>query len=278
MSGIIFVKTGDLDQITAFYRERLRFEDWLAQEDCVILRHGNLLLGFCQRDQVDTAGLITVFCPSQKEVDDYYDSLGDVAENRPRRNDKYNIYHFFGKDPDGRTFEVQYFLNPVSRYLSGDELLFTRRSVRHFLSEPVPEQLLMKVIDLSRFAPTSRNTQGYYFKMIDDPNLLKRLSLLRGSSTAPLAQAPQAVAVCSDPGKSRRHIQDGCIAAYHFLLAAWHYGLGTCWIAAMDSPEVKSLLNLPEAHYVATITPFGFPASPAPATPVRRELNWFLHD
>jgi nitroreductase len=276
MSGIIFLKTMMLDQVTQFYKERLQFEEWMNQNDCRILRYGNLLLGFCQRDEADTSGLVTIFCQSQGAVDGYYDRLKNVARERPKHNDKYNIYHFFGTDPEKRTFEVQFFLDPVSRFRCGDDLLRTRRSIRRFLPESVPESLLNNVFELSRFAPTSHNNQGYYFKPIADRDILAKLSQLRGSSSAPIARAPMAVAICSDPDKSRRHIQDGCIAAYHFLLAAWHYGLGTCWIAAMDKPEVKELLGVPDTHYIATITPLGFPSGKALQMPERRELGWFV--
>jgi len=44
------------------------------------------------------------------------------------------------------------------------------------------------------------------------------------------------------------------------MLSAWVYGLGTCWIADMDRDEVKDLLKVPKEHYVATVTPVGFPA------------------
>ncbi len=69
-----------------------------------------------------------------------------------------------------------------------------------------------------------------------------------------------AVVVCSDPAMSKRHIQDGCIVAYHFTLAAWNFGLGTCWIGGMDTEEVKEKLGIPQDHYVATVTPLGYPS------------------
>ena len=87
-----------------------------------------------------------------------------------------------------------------------------------------------------------------------------------------------AVAICSDPDKSRRHIQDGVIAAYHFMLAAWFYGLGTCWIAAMDRDDVKDKLGIPKHHYVATITPLGYPEfipEPPPRKPAKEFVKFF---
>jgi hypothetical protein len=39
-----------------FYQNKVGCEVWLQQEDCIIMRHGNFLFGFCQRDEADTGG------------------------------------------------------------------------------------------------------------------------------------------------------------------------------------------------------------------------------
>jgi len=56
------------------------------------------------------------------------------------------------------------------------------------------------------------------------------------------------------------------------MLAAWSYGLGTCWIAAMDRDDVKEVLGIPKEHYIATITPLGYPEF-VPRPPPRREAR-----
>jgi len=89
--------------------------------------------------------------------------------------------------------------------------------------------------------------------VIRDRNKVELLASLRGSSSSPIARAPLPVAICSDASKTLRLEQDGCIAAYHFILAAWTHGLGTCWIAAMDREEVKDVLGIPMRCLLKTI-------------------------
>jgi nitroreductase len=260
MSGILFFKSKDKDKVEQFYRTQIGMEVWLEQADCVILRHGNLLLGFCDREELDTCGMITLFYPTKAEVDAMYIKLKDLAIARPKDNGKYQIYHFFAEDPEKRVVEFQAFLHPVDSHLTGDELLNSRRSVRKFQDRHIPKDVLQKLFELCRYAPTSRNSESYYFIAVHDREKINYLASLREKSSAPIARAPMAVAVCSDPGLSKRHIQDGCIAAYHFTLAAWNFGLGTCWIGGMDREEVKQCLAIPKEHYVATVTPLGYPA------------------
>ena len=248
---------------------------WLEQADCVILKHGNLLLGFCDREELDTCGMITFFYPMRAEIDAMYEKFRDSAKDKPRENEKYDIYHFFAEDPEKRTIEFQAFLHPADSYLTGDELLISRRSVRYFEDREIPDDILWKLYELCRYAPTSRNSQSYYLIAVHDREKLEYLASLREKSGEPIARAPMAIVVCSDPAISKRHIQDGCIAAYHFTLAAWNFWLGTCWIGGMDTEEVKQCLDIPADHYVATVTPLGYPAE-QPTTAPRKPAEEYV--
>ncbi|MFQ5979283.1 MAG: nitroreductase family protein [Candidatus Heimdallarchaeota archaeon] len=180
----------------------------------------------------------------------------------PKENAAYRIYNFYARDPEERLVEFQCFLHPLNPYLDSDELLTTRRSIREFQDTPVPREILWKVFETCRYSPTSRNTQSYYFVIIEKEKTPDRLDLLgsvRAPNSRPISRAPMAVAICTDPSKTGAPIQDACIAAYHFLLAAHAHGLGTCWIGSMDRDDVKQALGIPKDHYVATVTPVGYP-------------------
>ena len=276
MSGILFLKTRKLADLEEFYVNRVGCEVWLVQADCRIFRHGNFLFGFCERDSTDSQAMLTFFYDSPAEVDTMYEKFKDSALEKPAINDKYNIYQFFARDPEGRMVEFQYFNQQMTAYMSGDKMLLSRRSQRQFEDREIPDEVLRQVLELSRFAPTARNTQPYYFKIIRDKEIIDWLSKTRGSSTKPIANARMAVAICADPVISNRYIQDGCIAAYHFIMAAWFYGLGTCWIAAMDRDDIKDILQIPRAHYLVTVTPLGYPVKWVKEAPERKVWGEFV--
>ena len=276
MSGIVFFRSRKLPELREFYVNRIGCRVWLEQADCIILRHGNFLFGFCQRDEADTGGTVTFFFDKAEDVDRAYDSHKDIAISEPNHNEKYRIYNFFAKDPEGRMVEFQQFEHRVDHYLSGAELLLKRRSIREFTDEDISDEVLHQVLDNCRYAPTSMNSQSYYFKLITDSDTIAWLADTRGKSSGPIAKGRLAVAICADPALSRRHVQDGCIAAYHFLLAAWSYGLGTCWIAAMDRDDIKERLGIPADHYVATITPLGYPKNPFVRPPRKKDIDEFI--
>ena len=275
MSAIVFFKTQNLEQIKTFYIDKMGCRLWLDQGDCLILRHGNQLVGFCQRDTVEREGMLTFFYQSKSEIDNLYNKFKDVAVAAPVMNEKYNIYQFFALDPEGRNLEFQYFNHSLPGYCSADEILASRRSVRKFKTQQVPQEIINQILEICRFAPTSKNSQSYYFRFITDSQIRQQVSEARGKPSSSIANAPLALAICSDPALSLRHIQDGCIAAYHFMLTAWFHGLGTCWIAAMDRDDVKEMLNISADHYIATVTPVGYPISSV-NPPARHESDWFV--
>ena len=113
MSGIVFYNTKNIDRIREFYVSKIGMEIWLEQADCSILKHGNMLLGFCNRQEIENCGIITFVYKNTDEVYNMYKKLRSSALEEPTINNKYKIYHFFARDPEGRNVEFQTFLHPV---------------------------------------------------------------------------------------------------------------------------------------------------------------------
>lgn len=148
--------------------------------------------------------------------------------------------------------------------MSGRQLLTTRRSVRAYRNDPIDPAILSELFDLARVAPSARNRQPWTFTLVRSREKLARLASIRGDSSAPIGRAPMAVAITADPQITPLPVDDASIAAYHLMLAAWLSGLGTCWIGGMNLDEVKEILDIPKDHYVATVTPLGYPVETPP--------------
>lgn len=275
MSGILFLQTTDPAPLQKFYTEIVGCEIWLEQADCILMRHGNFIFGFCKRDKVQADAMLTFFYETREEVNTMYDKVKDIAKGPPADNEKYNIYQFFATDPDGRMVEFQHFSHPAAGYWSGDDLLRRRRSVREFTDDPVDDDTLHKIIELSRWAPSSYNRQAFYFKIIRDPQTVQWLGDFKGDNSAPIKRAPVAVAIVADTETSPLPIKDGVLAAHQFMLAAAWHGLGTCWIGHMNQDEIKERLDIPAAHHLVTVTPLGRPAGVLP-TPGRDAVEKFI--
>lgn len=109
--GIIFFQTKQLDLIADFYLNKVGCQLWLERAECKIFQFGNMLFGFCQREENDSLGMISFNVDSKEKVDEYYKTILSIALSEPKDNSTYGLYHFYAKDPDGRNIEFQYFLD-----------------------------------------------------------------------------------------------------------------------------------------------------------------------
>jgi len=271
MSGLIFYKTKKYREVIDYYKDKIKMSVWLEQGGCTILQKDNFLLGFCDRDETDTNGIITFFFENRKEVDSFYSLFKETALEKPRENPDYKIYHFFTKDPEGRIVEFQTFLHRVKPFHEGRELLKRRRSIRQYSSEVIETETLQDVFEQCRYVPTSCNSQAYMYMLIRDKKQISLLSEVRGSSSAPIGRAPLSVVVYVDRELTKRPEQDGSIASTYLLLAAAQTGLGTCWIGGMDTEEVKDIINLDHRYHISMISPIGWPEE-VKSLPERRTI------
>ena len=110
-----FLHTDDLDKTHEFYHETLGLRLFKDQGACRIYEVvPGSYLGFCvhfpRPEKKDT--ILTLLTD---DVDGVYDRMvGDqeiTVEHAPSVNEKFNIYHFFARDPNGYKVEVQKFLD-----------------------------------------------------------------------------------------------------------------------------------------------------------------------
>lgn len=141
------------------------------------------------------------------------------------------------------------------------EIIKTRRSVREYSDEQISKELLEKIVEAARFAPTARNVQPWEFIVITQTPILKNLSELAENGRF-LAQAKACIAVfCAD---TKYYLEDGCAATCNILLAATSLGIGSCWVAGDKKPysaQVAKLLNVPATSKLVSLVALGYPKS-----------------
>lgn len=139
------------------------------------------------------------------------------------------------------------------------EAIKNRRSIRDFKETDVEEKKIWKVLDATRWAPSSHNSQPWDFIVITEEEIKEQIAELAKYGDF-LSAAPVLVAFITDPSQSHLHKVDGALATQNFQLAAWSLGLGTCWIGTMDREAVKDLLQIPKEKHLLTVLPLGYPA------------------
>lgn len=130
------------------------------------------------------------------------------------------------------------------------ENLLTRRSIRQYSPEQIPDEKLDAVLTVGTYAPTAVGRQSPLIVSIQnsaDLALLSRLNAeIWGRSVDPFYGAPTAVAVFAK-ADCITGVQDASLVLGNLMNAAHAVGLGSCWInrakETFELPEGKALLE-----------------------------------
>jgi len=165
------------------------------------------------------------------------------------------------------------------------EAIKGRRSIRSYRSDLVPDDVLCRVLDAARWAPSAGNCQSWEFIVVSDREVKRRL---RDAALGErfIEEAPVVVVVCANESRSARVygdrgrrfycLLDAAAAVQNMLLAAHALDLGTCWVGAFEDEMVSKILNLPSGVRPVAIVPLGYPDE-TPQPPRRIKLNDLVH-
>lgn len=151
------------------------------------------------------------------------------------------------------------------------EAIHSRRSVRAFTRDPIPEDLLRQVLQTAASAASGGNVQPWGFVVIQDPG---RLQALRSLAPGIIGQPTALVAIGLDMERaeslggalgSRLAWIDIGLATQSLLLAAHNLGLGACPIGSFHRRAVALFLDLPPHVQPVLLIALGYPQGKPPS-------------
>lgn len=168
------------------------------------------------------------------------------------------------------------------------ESLKTRRSVRKFTAERVPEELLTRVVEAGLYAPTGMGRQAPVILKITDPATVRALGLCNGKimtgkeGVDAFYGAPAVLCVLA-PKDDPTAVWDGSSVITNMLNEAASLSLGSCWIhrgrEQFETPEGRDILKKagidPDAFLGIDSVILGIPDGPLPKAAPRREGRVF---
>lgn len=156
------------------------------------------------------------------------------------------------------------------------DLIISRQSDRKYSDKPVEKEILGRIIEAGRMAPSACNAQPWKFIIVTEPKLVAKVA---EAASAPLlgmntfvAQAPvQIVIVREKPNLTSKigarlkdkdySLIDIGIAAENICLQANAEGIGSCMIGWFDEPLVRKILHIPRSKRVELIITLGYSLS-----------------
>lgn len=157
-----------------------------------------------------------------------------------------------------------------------DQVIFERRSVRHWKEQRVPDELIEKILKAGLWAAHACNLQSIRYLVVREET---NPGLFRGSD---IPGGPVHIVVLQDMRTYRANtampdsnqLLDAGAAAQNMVLAAHAYGLSSCWLT-FTSDKMKQRIaehvNLPDYMRMTTYIDVGYPDQ-TPCPPMRRSV------
>ena len=181
------------------------------------------------------------------------------------------------------------------------EALMTRRSIRRYKADPIPENDLKEILEAGLAAPSAINLQHWYFVAVQSPEALEEVRQIMGGVVEKFtpvleqrfARHPEQVGITNKflstlggapvcvlvfllkPDYPDRDgaMQSVSAAIENLMLAAWEKGIGSCWMSAAQrmgfGPEIQAKYAPGKGEFVSAIA-LGYPDQ-SPKMPPRRE-------
>ncbi|MGC8932916.1 MAG: nitroreductase family protein [Candidatus Methanodesulfokora sp.] len=156
------------------------------------------------------------------------------------------------------------------------KFLLGRRSIRVFEDKEVSDELIKRILDVARYAPSAKNSQPWEFVVVRDEEVRRKLASIHRYAY-PLQRAPVVIAVLCNPELSPdSYLVDCANATIYLMLAAHALGLGTVWIQSLRNvKEINEILGS-EGRIPVALIALGWPAEKPEARP-RRELKEIVY-
>lgn len=145
------------------------------------------------------------------------------------------------------------------------ELAKKRRSIRRYTGEAVDKADIEEIMKAALLAPSSWGGHPVEFVVVDDKEMIKKISRCKAMGAGPLPSAEYAIVVMIDRGDCELWIEDGAVASTYILLAAEALGIGACWIHIRDragqklsaEEEIQNLLGIPRKYGILNVVAIG---------------------
>jgi nitroreductase len=149
------------------------------------------------------------------------------------------------------------------------DLIQSRRTIRQFQQTPVPVDLLERMVDAARLAPSASNMQPLEYVVVYEKDVVQRIfpclkwaAFIAPEGNPKPGQEPVAyiVTLINTAVKAKGTEWDAGASIEHMILTALEDGVGGCWMLSVDREKIREILHIPEGHVVDSVLALGYPA------------------
>ncbi|MGI9647770.1 MAG: nitroreductase family protein [Acidimicrobiia bacterium] len=157
----------------------------------------------------------------------------------------------------------------------------SRRQVRDFTTEPIPDDDLRKILEAGRRAPSAGNGQPWDFVVVRDQDQLERLSgVWRGAGWVKGSAVTIALVTPVDGERALINRFDLGQVAMQMMIAATGLGIASGQASCVDQDLAQQVLGFPDGKQCNLLIALGYPGD-RPLRPIqkpsRRDFDNVVH-
>ncbi len=157
------------------------------------------------------------------------------------------------------------------------QLIAERYSVRKFKPDPLPQEVIDRLLQAGHLAPTGCNFQPQRILVLNTEQSMAKLR----TCTKCHFDAPAAMLVCHNRDESWKRVYDGALSSpvdaaivtTHMMLAAQNNGIGSCWVMHFDPTAMREAFHIPENVEPVALLVMGYPAEDAEPLPLHSQYR-----
>lgn len=168
-----------------------------------------------------------------------------------------------------------------------NEVIKKRRSIRKYKQDNVSEQVLIRLIEAARLAPSAANLQPLEYLVVNDKkhckDIFKTLSwagYIKPEGNPKEGEEPTAyiIVLVNSKIKSNSYEYDVGAAVENILLAAINEGLGSCWVGTIDKERIRKCFHLPEYLLIDSVIALGYPSEASVIEEAKDSIKYWKDD
>jgi len=259
-------------------------------------------------DNCTRCGICTEICPMKIISPSYEDTFPQIPDEKAARCIRCGQCEAFcpagaltKEENQGEELQIAWNGKSLSPELLGTYMK-SRRSIRHYKSDPVDKKTIESILDTARYAASGGNSQPVEWLVIYNPEEVRTIAGITVDWMKTLVETSHPMSeyvsgfitgwergvdmICRDaPHLLIAHIPednyiapvDAVIALTHVDIIAPSFGVGTCWAgfvanAAINYPPLREALSLPKGRIPAYAMMLGYPRYRPAQIPTRNPL------
>lgn len=148
------------------------------------------------------------------------------------------------------------------------DLIISRRTVRQYKQKQILKDILQKIVNAGRLAPSAANSQPLEFIAVNRKDVCKKIFPClkwaayiapRGNPEPGKEPTAYIVTLVNKKIKTKGYQWDVGASNENMILTGWEQGIGSCWLLSVDRNEVRKILSIPPQYLIDSVLALGYP-------------------